>query len=114
MENCFNSNEKQIWQDVLHHLELNPWLVACPNMDNTDHLYLLHKIIAALAPLDVVQRVLAAFPAAVCKVDAQGNLPLHKAPTTGSSSVVVLLVEAFESGSSVRNLQGQLPLNWTT
>jgi len=34
---------------------------------------------------------------------ATGNLPLDKAASTGSSSVVVLLVEAFESGTSVRN-----------
>ena len=106
--------QQQLWNDVLAQVEQHPWLASLE--DDTQRRVLLHRVCAAAPPTAIVRRLLDLYPAAAYKVDAHGNVPLHCAAAAVSASAsnvesLQVLVQAFSSGTSIRNYQGLLPLH---
>lgn len=108
--------ERKQWDDVNYLVNANPWLAEMSEL--TTKQYLLHKIAffgagSTPAPLDLCQQLMAKFPAAVHKFDEDGNVPLHLAAAAGHMKMITMLGDEFESGASIRNEDGMLPLHFT-
>lgn len=108
--------ERKQWDDVNYLVNANPWLAEMSEL--TTKQYLLHKIAffgsgSSPAPLDLCQQLMAQFPAAVHKFDEDGNVPIHLAAAAGHMKMITMLGDEFESGASIRNEDGMLPLHFT-
>jgi ankyrin repeat protein len=108
--------EERQWDQVTYLLNANPWLAEMSEV--TTNQYLLHKLAFfggsnPPAPEELCNHLVDMFPAAVHKFDQDGNVPLHLASASGHLKMIKLLGEKFESGASIRNEDGMLPLHFT-
>ena len=105
--------EGKHWDQVKYLLSANPWLAEMCEL--TTNQYLLHKIsfFGASAPKELCAHLIEMFPSAVYKFDQDGNVPLHLAAAAGHLKMIRMLGEKFESGASIRNEDGMLPLHFT-
>ena len=75
----------------------------------------LYRAAFNFAPLEVMQALLGAHPAAVSTPSAGGTLPLHHAAFRGEhADVVELLLRAYPEAAYSTNINGNLPLNYAT
>ena len=107
--------EMRSWEQVGYLINANPWLVEMCEL--TTNQYLLHKIAFfgggdPCAPEDLCMQMIEKFPAAMHKFDRDGNVPLHLAAAAGHMKMIKTLGALFESGASVRNEDGMLPLHF--
>jgi ankyrin repeat protein len=108
--------EEKQWEQVTYLINANPWLAEMS--ESTTNQYLLHKLAffgsgGSPAPQKLCNQLLDMFPAAVHKFDQDGNVPLHLAAASGHLKMIKMLGEKFESGASIRNEDGMLPLHFT-
>jgi hypothetical protein len=105
--------EERRWDQVEYLLNANPWLAEMCEL--TSNQYLLHKIafFGGSAPQKLCEDLMEMFPSAIYKFDHDGNVPLHLAAAAGHMKMIRMLGEKFESGASIRNEDGMLPLHFT-
>jgi ankyrin repeat protein len=108
--------EQKQWDQVNFLINANPWLAEMCEL--TTNQYLLHKLAFygssnPPAPAKLCEHLMDMFPAAVYKFDRDGNVPLHLAAASGHLKMIRMLGERFESGASIRNEDGMLPLHFT-
>lgn len=70
----------------------------------------LHTAITHLAPLRIVEALVAVYPQAVRLADSQGNLPLHISFMTNAKDVSSFLLKLFPEGLMECNEDGNLPI----
>ena len=107
--------ERQQWDDVNYLINANPWL--CEMCEATTNQYLLHKLSFFgaghhPAPFELCSHLMEKFPPAVYKFDEDGNVPLHLAAAANHVDMIGMLGTEFESGASIRNQDGMLPLHF--
>ncbi len=105
--------EERLWDDVVYLVNANPWLAEMCEL--TTNQYLLHKIafFGATASRELCKHLMEMYPPAVYKFDQDGNVPMHLAAASGHLKMIRMLGEKFESGASIRNEDGMLPLHFT-
>jgi hypothetical protein len=105
--------EDRRWDQVEYLLNANPWLAEMCEVSSNQ--YLLHKIAfyGGSAPRKLCENLMEMFPSAIYKFDCDGNVPLHLAAAAGHMKMIRKLGEKFESGASIRNEDGMLPLHFT-
>lgn len=105
--------EEELWDNVIYLLKANPWLSEMCEL--TTNQYLLHKIsfFGGTASLELCEHIIDMYPPAVYKLDQDGNVPLHLAAASGHLKMIRMLGERFESGASIRNEDGMLPLHFS-
>jgi ankyrin repeat protein len=116
LKQAIRAVESRNWEQVLYLINANPWLAEMKEL--TTNQFLLHKLAfygggSSPAPVSLCHRLIETFPPAVYKFDQDGNVPLHLAAAAGNLSMIEILGEKFESGASIRNEVGMLPLHFT-
>lgn len=72
----------------------------------------LHATCVFRAPLNLIEALIAAYPAAPSMMDDQGMLPIHLACRNGASrGVVMTLLNAHPNSINVKDKKGRTPLN---
>jgi ankyrin repeat protein len=116
LKQAIRAVENRNWEQVLYLINANPWLAEMKEL--TTNQFLLHKLAffgggSSPAPATLCHRLIETFPSAVYKFDQDGNVPLHLAAAAGNLPMIEILGEKFESGASIRNEDGMLPLHFT-
>ena len=116
LKQAIHAVEQRRWEQVLFLINANPWLAEMKEL--TTNQYLLHKLAffgkgIPPSPISLGERLIEKFPNAVYKFDQDGNVPLHLAAAARYLAMIKLLGDKFESGASVRNEDGMLPLHFT-
>ena len=107
--------ERYDWPAVLARLATHAGEAAIADHHDADGALPLHLAALHGAPLEVMQALLDAHPAAASTRDENGDLPLHWAAFhEGCADVVELLLRAYPEAAYLTSIYGCLPLHDAT
>ena len=95
------------WDEVKRRIESHPQEAREENHGNLP----LHYALGGNASVDVIGKLLAAYPGGAQVKNTDGDLPLHWAVYKGSGDVIDMLLAAYSEGAQVKNKNGNLPLH---
>ncbi|XRB04323.1 hypothetical protein NFJ02_20g42740 [Pycnococcus provasolii] len=96
------------WDEVKRRIESHPQEAREENHGNLP----LHYALGGNASVDVIGKLLAAYPGGAQVKNTDGDLPLHFAAYKASIDVIDKLLEAYPKGAQVKNNDGNLSLHY--
>ena len=111
--NCINAMQNEKWNLLLQLISVNPQVLT-----ETSFMHRKKNLMHLLAgergdiPSTVLVAMINLNPEAVSQVDQDGCTPLHHFAFSGGRDVFVkVLLDSWEEGATVRNVDGDLPLH---
>ena len=113
MSVCIDAIESEDWTLLLKLVNGNPKLLSMtsPRQRNKNLLHILSAQKSNVPPL-VLITMINLFPGAVSQMDKDGCIPLHHmAFVGGKEKLVKILLESWSEGTTIRNIDGDIPLH---